>query len=547
MRYFIILFCFSSVWLFGQDVKVTLLSSKNEVAVGEQFTVTLTANVKGSGDVKMPEGLEILARMNGSSSSSINGKQSYEASLTLTVVASRKGTFTIPGTTWKYGSSKIAKSNELKIKVVAGNSGTSSVLQNIPQVEANGKHYAIFSANKREVFVGEPFVISGRIYFDGHIVDANSIKLYDSDLMIHKTDVAGNNGALNVTGEQYNGRMYESILLFEELIVPQQSGDLVFDPFSINVGYQKGFFGSGFKNLVSNTLQIKVLPLPQGAKPGFDGALGKYTITTSQDIKNNLNAGDVFTYKVRLEGSGNIHMLKPITLNLPKGLILYGDPVVDNQVFTTKKGAHGHIDYEFVVQVQNGGSYDFVPFEFAYFNPETKSHHALDVPNLRFSASGDELNPENNEIAEATEESSSSWWKTLLFLGLTFGAISIGVFYFLKKNKLNTQTKKAKKPKVDARAIALKSLESLSATDLKETADALEKIILQYFRDLTMNDELLLDQSWFSEEASKYNIPADLALNWAAHFDNIQAIKYAGFGLLNAEELVVKTRELVGG
>ena len=77
MRYFIILFCFSSVWLFGQDVKVTLLSSKNEVAVGEQFTVTLTANVKGSGDVKMPEGLEILARMNGSSSSSINGKQSY--------------------------------------------------------------------------------------------------------------------------------------------------------------------------------------------------------------------------------------------------------------------------------------------------------------------------------------------------------------------------------------------------------------------------------------------------------------------------------------
>jgi hypothetical protein len=87
----------------------------------------------------------------------------------------------------------------------------------------------------------------------------------------------------------------------------------------------------------------------------------------------------------------------------------------------------------------------------------------------------------------------------------------------------------------------------MSATDLKETADALEKIILQYFRDLTMNDELLLDQSWFSEEASKYNIPADLALNWAAHFDNIQAIKYAGFGLLNAEELVVKTRELVGG
>jgi hypothetical protein len=543
-----ILCCISVFWLFGQNVEVTLQSTKSEVAVGEKFNVVLTANVKGTGNVKMPESFEVLASMNGSSSSSINGKQSYEATLTITVIASQKGTFTIPAATWKYGLNKKAKSNELKITVKEG-SGSTSNTTNVytPKPESNGNHYAVFSSSRNEVYVGEPFVITGRIYFDGHIVDANSIKMYESDMMMHKSDVAGNNGALNVTGEQYKGRMYESILLFEDLIVPQQAGALNFDPFSINLGFQRGFFNTGYKLLTSNVLKVKVLPLPENAPRGFQGALGKYTIRASHDIDGVLNAGDLFTYKVRVEGSGNIHMLKPIALNLPKGLILYGDPVVDNQVQTTKKGSHGHIDYEFIIQVQNGGSYNFAPIEFAYFNPDTKAYQTIKVDNLSFTAEGDELPTENDENDEITSQtSSSSWWLNGLLLVLASGVIGIGVVYFLNKNKLNTQSSKTKKLKVDARAVAMKSLEIVPTANLKETADALEKIILQYFRDLTMNDELLLDKSWFIDEASKFNIPAALASNWAAHFDNIQAIKYAGFGSLNAEELVGKTRELVG-
>lgn len=547
MRYILILFCFSSVWIFGQDVEVTLRASKSEVVVGEKFTVVLKSNTKGSANVKMPEGLELLASMNSSSSQSINGKQSYEATQTYTVVANRTGTFTIPAATWKHGIGKKEKSNSLTITVKAGSGGSASALQNLPQSDANGKHFAIFSTNKKEVYVGEPFVITGRIYFDGHIVDANSIKLYENDLMVHKTDVAGNNGALNVTGEQFNGRVYESILLFEELIVPQQSGKLNFDAFSINVGYQKGFFGKGFKNLISNALQIKVLPLPQGAQNGFDGSLGKYTITASNDIKGNLNAGDVFTYKVRIEGSGNIHMLKPLTLNLPKGLIMYGDPIVDNQVFTTRKGAHGHIDYEFIIQVQNGGEYDFTPLEFSFFNPENKSFEKLNVPNLTFAALGGENEEDLSSEANDEEQQSSFWWKSLLLIVLAVGAMVVGALYFLKKNRLASKEDLDTKPKVDARAVALKSLETVPTNDLKETADALEKIILQYFRDLTQNDQLLLDNDWFNNTVQIDFLSSENAQDWSQHFANIQASKYAGFGDENAEGMVKKTRELVGG
>jgi hypothetical protein len=274
--------------------------------------------------------------------------------------------------------------------------------------------------------------------------------------------------------------------------------------------------------------------------------MGRYNITSSNDIKGPLEAGAVFTYKVRVEGSGNIHMLKPLALNLPKGLILYGDPVVDNQVFTTKKGAHGHIDYEFIVQVQNGGNYDFVPFEFTYFNPETKTFNPIDVPQISLVATGNELTDESNELQESDVESSSAWWKYITVLTMALGALAWGVIFFLKKNKLSNEEKKSKKQKVDARAVALKSLEALPSTNLYETADALVKIILQYFRDLTQNEDLLLDKAWFGEEAQNFNISPEVATSWSEHFGSIQAIKYAGFALESAEELVRKTRDLVG-
>jgi hypothetical protein len=56
----------------------------------------------------------------------------------------------------------------------------------------------------------------------------------------------------------------------------------------------------------------------------------------------------------------------------------------------------------------------------------------------------------------------------------------------------------------------------------------------------------LLDRAWFGEEAQNFNISPEVATSWSEHFDSIQAIKYAGFGLESAEELVRKTRDLVG-
>ncbi len=540
------IFCFSTAWLFGQDVRVSLKASKTEVAVGEQFSIVLSANIKGSGNVSLPREIEVLSQMSGKSSSSINGKQNFEVTQTLTVIATRKGTFNIPAVVWTYGSNKTAKSNTLKIVVKAGvDSSTGAEIGDVNEIK--DRHFAIFSTSKKQVYVGEPFVITGKIYFDGQIVDANSYKPYESDLMLHKMDLKAGNGRPEIAGEEYGGKIYETILVFEELIVAQQSGTINFDAFSLNVGYQTGFFSKAFKNVVSNALQIKVLPLPQGAPAGFNGEVGNFSVRTSSDIQGNLMVGDVFTYKVHIEGSGNLHMLKPLVLNLPKGLILYGEPKVDNQVLTTRKGANGHIDYEFIVQVQEVGSYDFSPIEFAYFDPEKGEYETVNIPKVTFDALGDGHSTQDADNQGLSEnESSSSWLKTILLALLILLLIVIGGIYFLRKNRKAEVQKSILKPKVDARAIALKSLDVVPGTSVSESADALEKIILQYFRDLTQDEALLLDKSWFSEEAQKFNISPDLAANWSNHFDKIQAIKYAGFGGESVEVLVTKTRELVG-
>lgn len=546
-RFLILIFCLSATWLFGQDVRITLRASKTEVAVGEQFTIELTANVKGNGDVVLPPEIQVLGRMSGNSSRYINGKQSYEVSQTLTVMATETGSFNIPAAVWRYGKNQTANSNTLKIKVKFGKDTSNGAQVGTPQ-EPNGKHFAIFSTTKKEVYVGEAFVITGKIYFDGHIVDANTYKAYEHNLMLHKTDLTGNLGGLNVAGEEYGGKIYEMILMFDELIVAQQAGNLNFDAFSLNVGFQKGFFGKGFRNIVSNALQIRVLPLPDGAPKGFEGAVGTFDIRTSNDIQGNLSAGDVFTYKVHIEGSGNIHMLKPISLALPKGLILYGEPKIDNQVLTTRKGAHGHLEYEFVIQVQEAGTYDFSPFEFAFFNPEKKSYERAAIPNLSFTSEGDGLQQATGENPETETHANtgSSWWQSVLLVLLVLILMAIGVVYFLRKNKKEEAPTKPNKPKVDARAIAIRALDNVPTNNISHTADALEKIILQYFKDLTQNDDLLLDNDWFVNSAKEFNMSSESAEAWSQHFASIQALKYAGFVGENAEELVMKTRELVG-
>ena len=545
---------------FSQDAQVTLKASKTEVAVGEQFNVVLSANVNGNGDLVLPKEFQVISRMSGSSSRFINGQQSFEVSRTFTVVASAKGEYTIPAATWSYGSNKTAKSNSLKIKVVEG-SGTPPQQQQQQQYydpfgslfgppqrqqqnTGGEKHFGMLITSKKEVYVGEPIVLSGKVYFDGHIVDVANYEPYKMDMRSHKTDLRNTNQNLTVEREEYGGKMYQSIFLFEEMIVPQQAGEYTIEPFSINIGFQRGFFNSGYKQVKSNATTLVVLPLPKNAPAGFDGAVGSYKLDVEYDIPKQVKTGDVIGIRVKLEGQGNMHLLNPIALNLPEGILLYGDPKIENKIKTSRKGGSGTVEYDFIMQIEEPGSYNFKPFEFAFFNPETKKYEQVAIPNMTFTATGESTSFEKQEEKAQQEEEekvAASVWKNLFLsvLGLSF---LLGLIYFLRKNS-NLFRFKRRKPKVDAHKVALKSLDALASD--QSTLDQVEKIILQFFKDFTQNDQLLISEQWFDAEAQKFGVPIATSEQWRAHFATIQAMKYANFGQMSNEELIGRTKTLV--
>lgn len=548
--------------LLAQDANVSLKASKTEVAVGEQFSIILSADVNGNGDLNLPREFQVLSRMSGSSSRFINGRQSFEVTRTFIVVANKVGEYTIPPATWSYGSNKTATSNSLKIKVVEGSASPPQQQQQQyhdpfgglfgpprqqqqPQATAPDRHFGMLITNKREVFVGEPIIISGKVFFDGHIVDVADFETYGMNLMAHKTDLRADKVNLSVSREEYGGRMYQTIPLFEDLIIPQQAGEFTFSPFSIKIGFQRGFFDRGYKLVKSNESSIVVKPLPAGAPEGFDGAVGNFKVDVAYDAKPEMQAGDIIGITVKIEGSGNINLLKALELDLPEGIVLYGDPKIENKIKVTKKGAQGTIEYDFIAQIEKGGQYDFVPFHFAYFNPESKRYQSIEIPAMQFEAIGELISEKEAEeiaLAEEEEKLSSQVWKSISLMLLAF-LLLLGLGYFLKKNS-NLFKFKPKKRKVDAHAVAKKALVALDSNN-RNTLNQVEHIITRFFKDFTQDEALLLSEAWFVEKASNFGISETLAEQWRVHYSSIQAMKYANFGQMSNVDLIQKSLGLV--
>jgi hypothetical protein len=561
MRKYVLLFGYLIFVVIGfaQDAKVSLKASKTEVITGEQFNIVLSSDVNGNGDLSLPKDFQVVSRMSGSSSRFINGQQSFEVSKTYTVISTRKGEYTIPGAAWNYGNGKTVKSNSIKIRVVEGTApqqqqqqyydpfgnlfGTPRQQQIQQPVEE--KHFGMLITSKKVVYVGEPVVLSGKVYFDGHIVDVGDFQPYKMNLMAHKTDLRPDKVNLSVSREEYGGKSYQTIPLFEDLIIPQQAGVYTFSPFNINIGFQRGFFEQGFKLVKSNETTISVIPLPNGAPVGFKGAVGNYTAKINYDVKPSMQVGDIIGVRVSIEGNGNINLLKALELNLPDGIVLYGDPKVENNVKVSRNGAQGTINYEFVAQIEKGGKYSFKPFEFAFFNPETKRYQNVNVPKLHFEASG-EISSDTEALdvkkSNTIEQASFQIWKTitLSLLGLF---LLFALYYFLKKNS-DFFIVKPKMRSINAQVMTQKSLEAINPQD-SQTLDQVEKIILQFFKDYTQNQQLLISEQWFENEAQKLGVAPTVIQQWREHFGAIQAMKYANFGQQTNEALIEETKKLV--
>ena len=407
MRKISLIFFALSIALMGfADEVVFRAQAPKQVVVGRPFQITYTVNQR-SRDLRAPEfsDFDVLSGPYTSTSSStsfVNGKRtsSFEQTYTYMLMAQRAGTFTIGPATVKVDGENV-QSNGVRIEVLPedqqANSNsqpaqTSQSTQTSSSSSASSENIFVRTiASKTRVHEQEALLVTYKLYFANVDVTqlTNNTKLPEFTGFL-KQDLE--QGEIQTELEHYNGRNYQTAVLYRTILYPQHSGDISIDPAKfeavLRVQTQQrprsifdDFFGSYTnvtKMLTAPGVTIHVSALPSGKPAGFSGGVGKFTLTPSIS-QTELQTNDAVTIKLDISGTGNMKLLKTPAIDWPEGFEPY-DPKVTNNFKTTTAGVSGTKSIEYLAIPRSAGEYTIPAVHFSYFDIDEKAYKTLSTP-----------------------------------------------------------------------------------------------------------------------------------------------------------------------
>ena len=408
MKRLLAIFCVISMALvsFADDV-VFKAQAPKQVIVGRPFQITYTVNQR-SRDLRAPEftDFDVLSGPYTSTSSStsfVNGKRtsSFEQTYTYMLMAQKVGTFTIAPATVKVDGENV-QSNGVRIEVLPEDQTTTSQPSSSSQPRQSSQSSSSSQASSENIFVRtiasktkvheqEALMITYKLYFANVDVTqlTNNTKLPEFTGFL-KQDLE--NGEIQTELEHYNGRNYQTAVLYRTILYPQHSGDITIDPAKfeavLRVQTQQrprsifdDFFGSYTnvtKMLTAPGVTIHVSALPGGKPAGFSGGVGKFTLTPSIS-QTELQTNDAVTIKLDISGAGNMKLIKTPAIDWPEGFEPY-DPKVTNNFKTTTAGVSGTKSIEYLAIPRSAGEYTIPAVQFSYFDIDDKAYKTLSTP-----------------------------------------------------------------------------------------------------------------------------------------------------------------------
>ena len=377
------------------------------VAVGEAFRVEFALNAKPDGDsFKAPsfEGFEVLAGpavSQGSSVQIINGSMTKSVSYTYTFVLlpQAAGNVTVGAAEVKVDGSTY-RTRPLPVEIVdEGDGGSRAQRQqggahrlDDTQADAQsqiGKDDILLRAvvSRSSVYKNEPLHVAFKLYTRVPYVNIvpESAPSFNGFWSQDLTDP----NAGRVGRETYNGKVYETRVLYDYLLYPQQVGTLAIEPVEMTVVAQvvvqsrnaDPFFGSGRevynvpRKVQSQRAAVTVKPLPAGAPASFSGAVGNFTMDArfpSERIAANSGA----TVTVKISGTGNLTFVQAPKLPLPTSFEQYNVKTTES-INTSSSGISGYRQFEYPFIARAEGDYELEPVEFTFFDPQRMQYVTL--------------------------------------------------------------------------------------------------------------------------------------------------------------------------
>ncbi len=372
--YILSLFLLSVPFGFGQKPVISV--DFDEVEKGDPIVVTVKSIVPGTLEIDFPDEFVPGASIQSGMKDEVNyntGKMTTVYFFSQNGAFSKEGTYSLRATI--SDKNKSYKSKAITIKVLK------PACANSPISKRNLKQpiFGIVERSKYKIYEGEPLIVNGKIYS----------KLKVTVQGYHPFEVVGNPEVIPLSSsndlifgpEELKGQKFSSAQFGKQLLFFTTPGKYQVNPFEMAVVYEieENYAETSF--FTSNGTKIEVLPLPDNAPDDFIGAVGKYGLSRSFD-KTTVQQGDVVTMTVVVSGYGNLHNINTPELKLPKGIVVYGDPAIEEKISFGLRGAEGKITYTYNLQVLQPGNFNLPSLSVSYFDPEKKQYMTLREPGM---------------------------------------------------------------------------------------------------------------------------------------------------------------------
>lgn len=403
----ILFICCITISAFAEEAVEFTASAPSKVIAGKPFQLSYTVNQRGK-DLRAPEfeNFDFIAgpyTSQSSSTSFVNGKRTSTFTMiyTYTLKAENEGTYTIPPATIKVDGTQYT-SNGVRITVLPPdkvdqspqNSGGSSPTSQSPTADNNVGGENIFMrtiVSKTKVHEQESILLTYKLYFVNVDVAqlTNNTRLPEfKGFLKQELEM----GEIQTELEHYNGRNYQTAVLYRALLFPQRGGDIKIDPAQFeavlrvqNRAQVRSIFDDFFnsyttvlKPLESPGITIHVESLPVGKPAGFCGGVGQFSIS-SKISNTELQANEAVTLTITIQGNGNMKLVKTPAVDWPEGFEVY-DPKVTNNVKNTTAGTSGTKVIEYLAIPRAGGVYTVPPIQFAYYDTKEDAYRTLNTP-----------------------------------------------------------------------------------------------------------------------------------------------------------------------
>lgn len=314
-------------------------------------------------------------------------------------------------------------------------------------------------ANKTTCYVGEPVVVSFKLYT--RLLSQTSIT--DAPLFngFSVAEMAANENASEV---KINGRKFNCYTLRKVQLFPMQAGTFSIsplrsenkvtfvraaeqlrqqtdDPFQQmlqELGAQP-FNTSGAivktADLASNSLRIRVKPLPEKNKPdNFKGAVGTFRLQSSLQSEN-MTTDDAGNLTLTIAGSGNLSLVNAPKINWPTAIDVY-DAKTKEDIDNEQIPATGTKTFNIPFTISKPGTYSVPPIHFSWFNPQSGKYESSVTEPISFSvAHGKKMRmpglPGRGEFSSGLlSVTALEWAGGIVLLG---GLVVLIAFVMLKK------------------------------------------------------------------------------------------------------------------